>query len=829
MVVAERRLIARPRLLAQLDGAVERPLTVICAPPGSGTRTLLRQWQHHANGRRTVWLSPPPPSASTAGWTLDTLRDATADLGDAVAIVDGLDPLLHHEAVDWLRGQARQRARRAHVIVRPPIRWPVRAEERSRELVSVLTRADLRFTPKEGEQLLDLLVGRVAAGASGQELVERCMGWAAALRIAALGAARSPDPVAGLAAFRCDDPYLVAFVEQEILAPLSSAMVRFLVRSSVLQQLSGSLCGATTGELGSTVMLRLVERRGLFIDRVSGSDAAHSDEARYEFEPAFRELLLAVLRQREPGVEGDLHSRAARWHRVRGDAVAAADQLILAGGWDELLDLVDVHGGEFFEQRRGSELLRWLDAVPYGNDHPRWSELQLRRGFVLTMQGRSQQAAHVIGSLDPAYEASAQSVIADVLRSNWGYFHASPSSVIRAAESVLERLALIDDETLPNLFGVLSRHDLQLMAGIQRARAMWYDGDVAASDAAFTPLLEIEDVYPPWRVHLLGASALLRAWTGDLVVAERRASQALALARTVGVLRHAASLDARLAIACVARERGEVVRAARALQAAAEAGAQNRPITMVLYLLERSLLSLSAGRPGEGLEELRAVHEHPVPRGLADRLRAAEVRLNLAAGDVGRARWLVAQEPGSPLLQGPGVHCDATVGDLGSVRRRLAAWQPHPLERREQVERGMWSAYVEFVDGSRRRGLRSAAAVLDTAEAEGLVQVLLDPGVPFARLLRSLQHTEPRAFLRALLERSSAATASASGYRTVGLSQREVEILRRLPSPVSNDEVAQQLFISVNTLKTHLRAIYRKLGVHSRREAVRRAEELGWM
>jgi LuxR family transcriptional regulator, maltose regulon positive regulatory protein len=828
VTVDGRRLVSRPRLLTLLDRAVEQPLTVICAPPGSGVRTLLRQWEDHragAGGRPIVRRSPPS-DGSTTGWSRGAL-EAALDDGEAIAIIDGLEPMAHREAVDWLRGEVAAGTRPRHVIVRSSVRWPTRSVERTRGLSTVLTRADLRFTPQEGQEFVAMLAGEAAAAAAGPQLVDRCMGWAAALRIAASGAARSSDPMAHLENYHCDDPYLVAFVEQEILAPLTAKVARFLVRSSVLERLSPALCDATTGQRDSAVMVRLLHRKELFIDRVGPALPGAVDQPQYVVEPAFRDLLLQVLRRREPATERDLRTRAAHWLEANGKPGQAAEQLRQAGSWDDLIDLMDRHGTGFYERRQGSELLRWLEAVPYGSDHPRGNEMQVRRAAVLTMLGRTRQAAHLLGELERDRLTRGERVLADVVRTTWGYFHESPDAVIRSAESVLEGLAELAPASPPNLFGILSPHDMACMAAIQRARALWYAGDVSASDTAVTPLLGVADVYAPWRVHLLGHAALLRAWTGDLVVAEQRATEGLAVARRAGFLRHSASLDARLALACLARERGDVGRAQRAQRAAIDAGDLNRPIVMLLCTLESCLLDLAMGRPEKGLEQLLAVNPasaYTPPHGLADRLRAAEVRLSLAVGDLGRAQWLVAQSGAAPFLQGPAVHCDVLAHDLPSARRRLTEWQPAPIERREQVEHGLWSAHLEFVTGSRRRALKTATAALSMAERHGLERVVLDVGEPFLRLLRSLTRTAPSPFVGQLLSRSSAPT---TGYRTLGLSEREVEILSRLPSPVSNDEIAEQLFISVNTLKTHLRAIYRKLGVHSRREAVQRAEVLG--
>jgi LuxR family transcriptional regulator, maltose regulon positive regulatory protein len=815
-----RRLVDRPRLLAALDPTARASLTVLSAPAGHGRRTLLEQWRARHPGMPVVWLTPARGTGRPV-WSIGQLRQALDEAAAELVVVEDLDPVTSPDAVRWLRRRSAHRPPRPHVVVLTATRWLSGGAPGQPTAVRQLSRDQLRFTTEETAELLELVTGSGFDGEHVRVLTERSMGWAAALRTVAVAAAGAEDAAARLSAFTADDPYLVALLEQEILAPLPEPVQRFLLRSSVLPELEVAPCIAVTGEAASRPMLHLLERRDLFLRRTTDVGPI------WTYETPFRALLRQELRRRDRDRETELVDRAVRWYLDHDRPAPAATCLIDAQRWEDLLEVVDEHGPRYFEAGAAADLLAWLDAVPYGPGDVGATELRLRRAYVLTMLGRSRQAAALVGDLDPDAFTPGERVVADTLRTTWGYWHEPPSTVIRISDATLARLDQLPASSLPDLCGLTSAPSLRLIAAAQRARALWYDGDVAAGREAFAQVLEVEDAYPPWQVHARGAAALAAAWAGRLRDARRLADRALALARSAALLQHPATIDARLAMACVARERDEPDRAARALRLVTPIAERTFPMSAMLGALEQALLAGVRGAPEEGLLLLARAHarlSHPIPRGLAGLLRAGEASLYLAARDVDRARWSLAQDPELPGLDAVEVQAAVAAGELDEARERLAGWQPAPTEPRSCVQHGLWTAAVDVATGARRRGLRTAAAAVAAAEEEGLVRLVLDGGEPLLRLTRSLDRTAPTPFLRHLVSRAE--TPSASGVR-VAFSDRELEVLRKLPGPATNPEIAAQLFISVNTLKTHLRTLYRALGAGSRREAVAKAEELG--
>jgi LuxR family maltose regulon positive regulatory protein len=231
----------------------------------------------------------------------------------------------------------------------------------------------------------------------------------------------------------------------------------------------------------------------------------------------------------------------------------------------------------------------------------------------------------------------------------------------------------------------------------------------------------------------------------------------------------------------------------------------------------------------------------PAPAAVAARLRAAEVRSLVALGDAHRARAVfraaltefeAPTEGGRPPFPGgapaellhAGVQAAMADGDATEARRLLARPSAAGTVPVTRLGHRLWSAVVELEDGDRRRGVRLGAAVVTEAVREEHVRFFLDAGRPAERLLRILDHATPSAYVGLLLAAAADAGAAPGAH---GLSERELEVLRYLPTRLSNAEIAAQLYVSLNTLKTHLRAIYRKLGVNGRAEAIRRAAELG--
>jgi LuxR family maltose regulon positive regulatory protein len=164
-------------------------------------------------------------------------------------------------------------------------------------------------------------------------------------------------------------------------------------------------------------------------------------------------------------------------------------------------------------------------------------------------------------------------------------------------------------------------------------------------------------------------------------------------------------------------------------------------------------------------------------------------------------------------------------GAPAEARRALRSWHVSAGDRRSRLEKELFIAAVDLETGQRDTAMRRAAPALEEAAREGDVRLVLDAGPAVEAVLWTLASTSETPYVRHLV--ASAARPQLAAATVAGLSARELEVVRYLPTPLSNAEIAARLFVSLNTLKTHLRSIYRKLEVRGRREAARKAEELG--
>ncbi|HET7487830.1 MAG TPA: LuxR C-terminal-related transcriptional regulator [Acidimicrobiales bacterium] len=847
-------LLARQRLLDAMAGAARRRLTVLAAPAGFGKTVLVRQWAARQAGlpMTSVTLRPGDDAPRVAarlfaaaarlgadvgvphpGWIpapgggglgpafLGTLRDWLASVGEAILVLDAFDAPQDPSLAADLDEVVRRAPAGIHLVVTRRSAFPGR-HLRLADGTVVIDAQDLAFTADETQRLVRKVSGRELADDEVDALVRRTAGWAVGIKVAATslrGPAAAHQVIENLSSER----QVTAFLRQEVLDRQPLRVRRFLVRTAVLDSLDSALCRVVTGEHAAGLMLHVLEHAGALVRRGDGEEESF----------AHHELLRDVLRQElhvtEPGIEGELQARAAEWHSRRGEPEHAVRYLAEAERWDALLDLLDHHAPTLFEQGDAARLAAWIEAIPAGGIYRR-KRVGLRLAYAHALSGATHRAEQVLRDVERHRLLPGERVVVRALRAGWAFHDAPPAGTVDAdADATLAALDAGGLGEIPNVLGMTSPAQLRTMAAGARALALWHAGDVAGARLGLAALVSRTDLYAPWKVRLVGALALLEAWEGNLRLAQRHGSRALTLAASTGLLEHPSATDARLALAHVCREHDDLAGADELLKAAQSvADGADRPAALAVHAVERALWYLAAGQAERGLAEVRAHEVEGSPAAVAPvvdaRLRAAEARLLLAHGDLDHAGRVVEGAGGltAPLAEAA-VHLAVVRHDIEAARLVLKAW-PLPDDDRPELERELWAAVVDLEDGRRTEGLARAAEVVTAARAEARVRLFLDAGRPAERLLRALARVAPTPWVHQLLEAAGSPVGDGPG---LGLSQREQEVVRFLPTPLSCAEIAGQLYISLNTLKTHLRTIYRKLGVSGRPDAIRRAEELG--
>ncbi len=752
-------------------------------------------------------------------------------LPEMVLVIDGFDELepssLRQDVLTFIAQTA------PHIHFVAAIRSQAAVPQIARDIelandVAYLRESDLLFDYDEARDLLLRESRRRLDDADVSALVERTEGWAVGLHLAALSLRAAEDVAGWVDGFGGADEYVASYFTDVVMPQQSEEMQVFLLTTSVLDRLNGPLCDAVTGATDGMTMLHLLGDRST-LRRKPGTDT-------FVHHRLFREYLRSRFHSTDPQGVKQVLGRAADWHLEHENVEEAVRYLIAAHDWERVLDAVATAGRGMYEQGRPAVALAWVEAVPPAVRESR-HEVMLQHAVLRAMAGESLGAEEILRRLgDPRSLPPGVRAVAETLRSSWVEAHLAPDAVIEAADNALAILDTLRADELPDVFGITSARDDRVMASASKARAIWYLGDVGMARVALEGLLEDGEMYRAWRLNILGTLALLEAWNGRFGIAEQYATYAFRIAgesRQTEV--HPSLVNAYLAMAHVALERNDPQRAELVLGEAFDATirASRFPMSLALHAVERAHLELSYARPRAALECLRETEKGQprLPPLIGSRLRALKARALLGLGEPKLAERALDLDVVEPTVEvaATAVQLALARNDAVTGRQILASW-PRDGGSWSDLNCALAQALVDDAEGNRRESLDGMAEALAAAEPEGHVLLFLDAGPRAQRLLRALFHARPTSYLRQLVRPEQAAPpviGPATSELRTPLSERELLVLRYLPSRMTHAEIAAQLFVSVNTVKTQVRSIYTKLGARGRKDAIDRAEELG--
>ncbi|MGZ4453780.1 MAG: LuxR C-terminal-related transcriptional regulator [Nocardioides sp.] len=890
-VPARRRgLVTRSRLSDRLSSGRESPLTLVSAPAGFGKSTLLTDWlaTQAAEGRATAWLSlderdndpglfwsylvaalqaavpevgaralellqSPESSLDAALATL--LNDLNAMSDEVVVVLDDyhvIEASGIQEAMAFLLEHLPRQVRLVIASRADPALPLARLRARG-ELVEVRA-GDLRFTPEEAAAYLNEMMGLDLTVEDVAALESRTEGWIAALQLAALSMQGRDDVADFIASFAGDDRYIVDYLVGEVLHRQPDDVRAFLLQTSVLSRLNGSLCDAVTGQDGGRAMLEELERSNMFVVPL--------DDRRlwYRYHHLFADMLTARLLDEQPAGVAELHRRASEWYEQHGGRPEAIRHATEGGHVERAADLIELAIPEMVKSRQEVTLRSWYEALP--------TELfavrpVLSMGYVGAMmssgefegvEARLRDAERWVETTPDGgpLARSAEMVVVDEER-----FRGLPSSIAvhRAG------LALIAGDVAGTMAHAqraldLAGQDDHLERGAAAALlglAHWTSGDLDAAHRCYAEgMASLEQAG-----HLADVIGCALA-VSDIQVAEGRLGDAmstceralqLATAADAVVLRGAA--DMHVAMSELLRERGDLDAARGHLVASTELG-EHAGLPQNAY---RWQVAMARVRESEGdLAGAVDLLDEAERRYIGDffpnvrPVAAVRARLWIAQGAVdealgwARERGLSVDDDLSYLLE----HEHLTLARALLAQHVVAPGDRSLDEASRFLDRLLTVAEEGHRTGSvievlvlqalahqERRDMPAALASLELAltraEPEGYVRLFLDEGPAMAALLRAAaEQGVARDHARRVLAGGS--TTDRSLPRQPGLvdpmSSRELEVLRLLRTDLSGPDIARELTVSLNTMRTHTKNIYMKLGVNNRREAVRRAEQL---
>ncbi|MFI0813041.1 helix-turn-helix transcriptional regulator [Streptomyces echinatus] len=857
--------LRRERLDEHLDEALLTPLTVVDGAAGAGKTLLVADWAV-ARDRRVAWLT-----ARLAGkgcgtfwaYLLQALRLAdvtlSGDIGtpaepghvddallmrlagelsarDApvVVAIDDYDQATDPEIADQLDFVLQQAGRgmRLILVTRTEPLLPLH-RYRAADAITEIKNAELAFTPREAADLLTLHGLRLPDDDIGA-LVKRTQGWAAGLRLCALAARGEGDPRTYLKGFEADRTTIADYLLAEVLKRQPPQTQDLLLRLSILERFSPELADALTGRTDAGLILTGLHRENAFVEYLG--------HGWFRFHPLFAEILRAHLRVCRPRLEPELHRRAAHWLRRSGSLDETLGHAAAADDWESAADALvdDLAIGEIFTGLRTdalSELFSRMGPEPTtpATDLVRaarhLAQCDIERGL-----GRLKRAERALtrqsgSSEDDGPGLAAARLSCALLEVTAARLTGSPGraeAAARTAERLSSEVPGRRLEEHPELMALLVTHlgSARLWAGrFQDARAAL---TTVADSGRTAPTAHL-------REECLGHLALIDYLNGWAARAERKASAVAAAAGRCGPPAAPGPGLASLVLAAVAVDRNELDRAEALLDAAADARHPlPDPLARAVHALVTGRVLLARGDTRAALEAAdRAAGADVTSPWAAAHTTAVAAAAHLADGRPEMAVKLLQEEPeGEPVCLVGAVRAELAVGRTGAAIELLERVRPQghagpAITVRTALARAQVAGEVGDVATQRRL----VARALEEARRERLRSPFLEAG-PW---LRALLRTVP---LRGLAEGWLVPGPPSPGHPepvqerpplpvVQELSGRERDVLRRLAEMMSTEEIAADLYVSVNTVKTHIKSAYRKLAVNRRQDAVRRARELG--
>ena len=803
---------------------------------------------------------PPPPSFEPLVTALINELTARPEAGEVLLVLDdyhlvGSQPV--HASVGFLLEHLPPRL---HPVLAsradPPLAL---ARLRARGQLAELRATELRFSVDEAAAMLREVAGTDLPGAAVAALAARAEGWAAGLQLAGLSMRGQEDVAGFVAAFTGSHRYVLDYLAEEVLERQSAQVRTFLLETSVLEQLSGALCDAVTGRPGSQALLGQIEAAGLFLVPL--------DEVRgwWRYHHLFADLLRARLEAEHPGRVAHVHRNAAAWFAEHGVADNAIRHAMAAGEMSWAARLIEQHfDAVFYLRGEAATIQRWISALP--------GELVRCRPRLLLAQAQmaaaSGQPDVVERAADAAERAFADAVEepfdptvgnAASLLANVPAHIALDRSYVAQLRGDAERTAAFASRALAEL-----GEDEWMVRSIAHgllAVAEWLHGRLADAERALVFGIAGWQAAGQATVAIWGSYQLgqIQRARGRLDAAALTCQQALEVAAGSGSTPLPASGPVHVSLAEVAYQRNELD---LALGHVTEGIALCRQFVytppLAAGLVTLAWIRQATGDPAGALDAIgEAVRASPGPAGLLNPVPAQRARLLLAQGDLaGAVRW--TQENGLAADDEPDYPREP--GHLVLVRVLLAEGRPgqalalldrlHAAAAAQDrtgslIEAGALRALALAAIGEDVAAVQNLAEALTLACPQGYVRVFTDEGPPMAALLHQLVAAQrsgqdaakvPLGCLARLQRAFEAPHATpeprpgvASGVPGLAepLTPRELEVLGLLAAGRSNQAIASELVVTLDTVKKHVSHVMDKLGAANRTQAVAQARELG--
>jgi LuxR family maltose regulon positive regulatory protein len=893
-------LVSRPRLIEQLNDGLHRKLTLLSAPAGFGKTTLVGEWVeglrpndfkvgqienrvawlsldendndptrflayliaalqtievNFAKGLLSAFQSPQPPPIEAVLTSL--VNEMAADRGKMILVLDDYHTIESTQVESALTFFLEHLPPQIHIVIATRVdpQLPITRLRVSDQLTE-LRAADLRFTPTEAADFLNQVMGLDLSAADIAALETRTEGWIAGLQLAAISMQGLQDTSGFIKTFTGGHHFVLDYLIEEVLERQSEPVQDFLIQTSILDRLNGSLCDTLTGQKDGQATLNFLETSNLFIIPLD------SERRWYRYHHLFIDLLRQRLRQRNPDQILTLHRKASAWYEQNGFTNEAIEHALRSEDFERAADMIRENVDHVLYLGEDTKLRRWLDKIPV--------DVTFSKPYLCILLAGNN---YIRGQVDEA------------------------KRYLQAAEKALDFSTSAEADTVQGKTDQLLASDKMKLwgrAATVRSFLVSYQGDMEGAIQYARQALEYlpkSDV--TWRCSAFDSLASTYSSIGDCVSAYHARLEALETSKATGNVYMMLFANLRLVVTLrdLGRLRQAIEICQEQLKLANESGLSQTALVGWLYTLwseilaEKNELDRAIELVNKGVE----LTEQGKDLIILGNSYLSLMKVLFSKGDMELAQKTIHKANNFNLKR-----------DLSPyIKNQLAAWQARIwLEQDKLISAYHWAENLEFdfdgeltpihyfdyvvlariliaqgrldetsrllrhlleaaeaggctsraieiqilqalasqANGDTTQALDVLERALTLAEPGGFIRIFVDAGPPMAHLLHeALSHGIDPKYIRLLLGAFSSdepMQADATTYIVdqsgliEPLSERELEVLQHIAEGLTNREIARRLYLSLNTIKVHTRNIYGKLGVNNRTQAVAEARSL---
>ncbi len=876
-------LIRRSHLMERLSEAIDRKLTLISAPAGFGKTTLLSEWVHQANAK-VAWISLDKGdgdpvsfmnyffaalkkielniSETTFSWMqfaeqppiesilMNLIKEISNTPQKIVLVLDdyhAIDTIKVHKIVESLLNQLPSQL---HIIIATRVDPPFPlARLRANNQLNELRAVDLSFTLSETTAFFNEVMN---LGLTSEEIAlfeERNEGWIAGLQLAALSLQTQKDSQNFIRAFAGDDRHIADYLVEEVLKVQPSHIQNFLLQTSVLNRLSGPLCDFVTNNKGGREILNELERANLFIIPLDNK------RCWYRYHHLFADLLKQRLRLTRNDLVNQLHLRASKWFEKNGMREEAIEHTLSAENFELASSLIGMLAEDVWNRGEYASLTRWFEHLPLEviRKDPQlciyhaWS---LCASAQLSLGEESLRISKQL--LDSTSDSDIESIIID-------------SNKIQkySKDELYGKMAVVkafiasfrgDIQTIVEYSDIALKHLPQKNSGWRGFIALCsgdahrIKGGMIAAQHAYTEALTASQKGGNFYLFAVANCklAILRRALGNHSDSIEICEQVLKLMDERGMSRSSMAGWFFSILGDILLELNRLDEALHYIKLGVELCERGKDIAVGLSYFGkmRMLLAKQSIDSLEGMldkvDDLESKSE--IPLWIINQLQAYKVRTWLMQGQLTLAKQWMDKRAQSDnkkytfIYEGEQIIFARILFAQGKFEKSIEILQEliQDAEKNCRITRCVEMLTIQALAhqklGNTHEAMNSLAKALYLAEPGGFVRIFLDEGTAIAELLKKIADGKidfPKAYLNKLLSAFKLRKLiNLDDGLVETLSERELEVLRLISAGLSNKKIMEKLFLSLSTVKTHIRNIYSKLGVHSRTQVLVKAKEM---